>query len=70
MDKELDNINDKLLQAFKEQNLEVIVDELTPLFYKYMKGVPSSMREDVFQELRLNCIEVVSKYDFSKKYKI
>ena len=66
----MDNINDKLLQAFKEQDLEVIVDELTPLFYKHMKGVPSSMREDVFQELRLNCIQVVSKYDFSKKYTI
>lgn len=59
-------MNEKLLMAFNQQDTEIILRELTPLLYKYMKGVPSSDREDVFQELALTCVQVVARYDFSQ----
>lgn len=64
----MDKINEKLLLAFKEKDLNTIIEELTPLFYKHMKGVPPSVREDVLQELKLNCIHVVIKYELSNHY--
>lgn len=64
----MDKINETLLLAFKRKDLNTIIEELTPLFYKHMKGVPPSVREDVLQELKLNCIRVVSTYDFNNHY--
>lgn len=61
-------MNNDLLNAFREQDMDIIVEELTPLFYKHMKGIPEETRQDVFQELVLICIEVVKKYDFSQQH--
>jgi len=61
-------MNPMLLTAFKEQDMETIIEELTPLFYKHMRGVPENVREDVFQELALTCMQVVKKYDFSQEH--
>lgn len=62
-------MNKILLQAFREQDMETILDELRPLIYKHMKGVPHLMREEVLQELLLTCVQVVSKYDFHQTHR-
>lgn len=59
-------MNEVLLEAFKQQDMETILEELSPLFYKYIGGLPESVREDVRQELVLTCIQVTTKYDFSQ----
>lgn len=61
-------MNPALLTAFEEQDMETIIEELTPLFYKHMRGVPENVREDAFQELALTCMQVVKKYDFSQEH--
>lgn len=61
-------MNETLLRAFKEEDTDTILNELLPLFYKHMKGVSPSMREEVFQELVLTCVQVVSKYDFQQTH--
>lgn len=63
-------MNQTLLAAFEQQDMDTIVTELTPLFYKYMKGVPDSCREDLFQELVLTCMQVVEGYDFSQQHTV
>ena len=61
-------MNETLLRAFKEQDTDTVLRELTPLLYKHMKGVPAPIREDVFQELALTCVQVVARYDFSQPH--
>lgn len=63
-------MNKDLMYAFQKQDMDTIVEELRPLFFKHMIGVSANNREDVFQELVLCCLKVVNKYDFSEQYKL
>lgn len=63
-------MNKELLNAFQEQDMETIIEELKPLFFKHMTGVSANNREDIFQELVLSCLQVVVKYDFSEQHKL
>lgn len=56
------------MRAFKSQEMEIILNQLAPLFYKNLSGVSIEHKEDIYQELTLTCMKVVNDFDFSQSY--
>lgn len=57
-------MSDDLIIAFKEKNHAYILNQLQPLFRKYLKGVSIQQQNDFLQEYYLLCIQIVEEHSF------